>query len=358
MNRVLVLFSFLLATLAGCQADVRYIYEHDRVVSATDCDTVFVDPPMPDLGDTGSTSGGTTGGPTFTCPTITNGDVQFCADGYPCRTANFMNVNNASSTSRMLLYWHGTYEGNNNPLSNALPYGFLSAATSANALVVMPRADNEAVSRFNNPFPWWIVCGETNPAQCTRDDDFVLADMIATCAVAQGLADPDRLTVSGMSAGGIMTSHLIERGLEGGLRFAAAVSWSGGTPAAFQPTVPASPDTAVFVLHGGVNDVYCGVGNPAGSCNGYQPYSFVAPSETMASEIENAGNFAFICDHGSGHNAVMGQQGVEFLLVSDAGGNHPWQGFPFGVDGYDQWPQMSGGTNWMLRFYGDCRYPM
>lgn len=295
----------------------------------------------------------------FECPIIEEGDVEFCVDGYPCRSANFMNVDNATALSTMLMYWHGTYEGANNPLSNALPYGMLEAAQATDALVVMPIADLDAVYRTNNPFPWWSVCGPSGSVGCTRDDDYVLADVIAACVVEQGLADPDRLTTSGLSAGGIQTSFLIERGLEvGSLEFAAAASWSGGTPEAFQPTEPASEDTQVFVLHGGETDVYCGVGQPSGTCNGYQPYSFVLPSEEMATDLDDAGNFAFVCNHGQGHGNAMGPQGTEFLLAAERGTQHPWEGFPFGVDGYSSWPGMSGGTNWMLRFWGDCHYPL
>lgn len=309
---------------------------------------------------TSESSGGSSSdsGTVFDCPSIADGDVVFDLGGGISRTAYVIGSAQASSTSTALVYWHGTYEGNTVPLSGALPYGVQDMFDDANGLIIMPRADAEATSRTNNPFPWWIVCGQTDPSQCGRNDDFVLAEAIAACVVEQGLADPDRLTTAGMSAGGIMASHVIERGIGSSLRLAAAISWSGGQQTEYQPTVPASEDTAVFVLHGGTSDVYCGVGQPAGSCSGYTPYSFVAPSEDMASDLDAEGNFAFVCNHGSGHNAVMGPQGAEFLLAADAGGAHPWQGFPFGVDGYGSWPGMSGGTNWMLRFYGDCHDPL
>lgn len=357
---IVMLIRSAAAAIFGSGCTTVVLDEHDRVVSATDCDTVFIDPPMPDMGAGGSTS--STGG-TLTCPTIANGDVTFSIAGYPDRVVNFSNVGGASGSGALLLYWHGTYEGASSPLTNALPYGFLSAAQNDGALVAMPRADVEATSRTNNPFPWWTVCGQTNPAQCDRDDDFALAETVAACAVDQGLASPDRLTSSGMSAGGIMTSRLIERGI-GTHVLAAAVSWSGGEPLAQQPTVPDDARTAVFVLHGGSTDVYCGVGNPAGTCSGYEPYSFVQPSEQLASDVDDGVNdadgFAFVCDHGSGHNAVMGAQGVEFLLVSNLAAAHPWAAFPsFGAGGNPTgWPSMSGGAEWMLRNYGDCHNAM
>lgn len=302
---------------------------------------------------TSSSSSGSTGDD-FTCPTIANGNVVFDVNGVS-RSAYFVGVPAATSASTLLMYWHGTYEGNSNPITGALPYGMQTMAANAHALLVIPRADQAAIDRPDGDFPWWVVCSGINPQQCDRTDDFVFAEMIAACAVDQGLADPDRLTTGGMSAGGIMVSELVEHGI-GGNELAAATSWSGGQIAAHQPAVPDSAATAVFALHGGTNDVYCGVGQPAGSCNGYTPYAFSAPSERLASDVNDVstGRFAFACNHNSGHNAVMGEQGTEFLLVADAGGAHPWRGFPFGVDGYDAWPSMSGGTNWMLRFYGDC----
>lgn len=303
-----------------------------------------------------SSSSDTSVPPDFTCPTIANGDIVFAIDGYPSRTVNFSNVGGSSASGPLLLYWHGTYEGATSPLTNALPYGFMSQATAAGALVAMPRASTEATGR-TAPFPWFSVCAQVSPSLCDRDDDFVLAEAVAFCAVEQGHASPNRLTSSGMSAGGVFTAQLIEHGI-GAHSLAGAVTWSGGEPLAAQPTVADDARTAVLAMHGGTNDVYCGVGNPAGSCSGYQPYSFVQPSEQLASDIDDgvadADGFAAVCNHGGGHNAQMGPQGAEFLTVADLAAGHPWRDFPYGVDGYGSWPSMSGGTNWMLRFYGDC----
>ncbi len=358
-----LLIPFLLSAF-GCTTVIER--DVDRIVSATDCDTVFVDHDTSTSTRSSTSSGASSsssGGEAFDCPAIVEGDVVFTLDGYPSRTVNFSNVAVSSSAGALLLYWHGTYEGNNSPLTNALPWGFLNQAQNAGALVAMPRADQAAIDRPDGDFPWWRVCSAVNPQQCDRDDDYVLAEAIVACVVEQGLASPDRLTVSGMSAGGIMTSSLIEHGV-GAHVFAAAVSWSGGEPPALQPTAPDDVRTAVFAMHGGDTDVYCGLGQPAGTCNGYQPYSFVQPSEQLAADVDDgvldADGFAFVCNHGSGHNAVMGAQGVEFLLVANLAAAHPWAAFPsFGVDGNPTgWPNMSGGTEWMLRNYGDCHRPL
>lgn len=331
----------------GCTVVVHE--DADRVITATDCDSLFVDH------DSSSTAAPDE--PDFICPTITNGDVVFSIAGYPDRTVNFSNVAGSSASGPLFLYWHGTYEGANNPITNALPYGFASQASTSGALVAMPRADQAAIDRPDGDFPWWTVCSQVNPQQCNRDDDFVLAEAIVECAIAQGLASPNRLTSSGMSAGGIMTTRLVEAGI-GVHSLAAAVPWSGGESPAQQPTLADDPRTAVLAFHGGASDTYCGPGNPAGTCGGYQPYSFVQPTEQLASDVDDgvadSDGFAAVCNHGSGHTNAMGPQGAEFLAVADLAGGHPWRAFPYGVDGYGAWPSMSAGTNWMLRFYGDC----
>lgn len=321
----------------------------------------------PTLGTSESTSSAESSSTTsepFDCPTIVDGLVAFnLPTAAVTRTVYFDGVAEATGTGPFVVGLHGTYE--TNPASPGSPgwLGYnpgsdmLSMAIAQHGILAAPLDDPAAAARSNNPFPWWPVCSALYGTQCDRQDDFELVEVATTCALEQGLADPDRVVVGGMSAGGIFASLLVEHDL-GGITLAGAVSWSGGTPPAFQPTVPTHVQTSVFVLHGGTTDTYCGVGQPAGSCNGYEPYHFDAPSELMASQLDDAGNFAFVCNHFGGHNAQMGPQGAEFLSVARADVAHPWDGFPFGVDGYAPWPSMSAGTNWMLRFYGDCRYPM
>jgi poly(3-hydroxybutyrate) depolymerase len=312
--------------------------------------------------DSSSSDGGSsssTGG--LVCPTIVDGQVSFDLPvAGVSRVVWFDGVAEATGTGPAVVALHGTYEGalNGAGQPNFLLYNpgvdMNSMATAQGGILLAPFED-VAAEGDGEPFPWWNVCGILGMS-CTRDDDGELVELAVACSIEQGLADPERAVIGGMSAGGIQTSLAVMRGL-GDITIAAAVSWSGGTPAMFQPTIAASAATSVFALHGGTNDTYCGVGQPAGSCNGYEPYHFDAPSELMASQLDDAGNFAFVCNHGGGHNAQMGPQGAEFLSVARADEAHPWLGFPFGVDEYGQWPQMSGGTNWMLRFFGDCHDP-
>ncbi|MEM9455571.1 MAG: prolyl oligopeptidase family serine peptidase [Myxococcota bacterium] len=281
---------------------------------------------------TGEPPGSAIPTPTAPCPTITDGVVTFCPGPLDtCREALVLNASNATGSGPLSLHWHGTFESPDGILAG--DYAAQQIQTmiqNEGGLMVLPYGDPGAVARPNIPFPWWVVCGALG-TECDRLDDFIFADEIVACAVEQDLVDPQRLTTSGMSAGGIMTSHLVDRTSY----FAGAVSWSGGTPAWAQPATPTN-ETAVMVLHGGPTDLYCGEGTE--SC-----YDFVQPSESLAAEVAAAGNFSFLCDHQSGHNTGMGNFGATFIAQSHADG-HPWENYSFG-----------NGGNWMLDNY--CYLP-
>lgn len=269
--------------------------------------------------------------PTAPCPQLVDGDVIFCPDALlECRSAVVVNAAAATGSGPLALHWHGTGEDPDGLLawdSTALAIEAMVQRTGG--LLVLPRADASAVARPGNPYPWWIVCG-VNGTGCNRPDDFILADEIVACAVEQQLVDPSRLTSSGFSAGGIMTSHLVDR--VGYL--AGAVSWSGGLPDDYQPLTPGSTQTAVLAIHGGATDAYCSA--PDGC------YVFEGPSEALALDTQNAGGFAFLCDHQAGHVAAMGGQGAAFLEFSSTTG-HAAAGYPFGYPGT--------GPDWMLNHY-------
>ena len=294
-------------------------------------------------GSTGSEEGSTGSGgeeppsgglptPTAPCPTFANGVVTFCPSGLDtCRDALVVNADGATGNGPLSLHWHGTYESPDGILSwDFAAQTLASMVESEGGLMVLPYADPASVNRPGVPFPWWVVCGDYG-TECDRLDDFIFADEIVACAVDQGVVDPQRLTTSGMSAGGIMTSHMVNR--RG--YFAGAVSWSGGLPVAHQPATPPANDTAVITFHGGPTDAYCG--NGVESC-----YDFVGPTEAFAADLDAAGHYVFLCDHQSGHSAGMGPQGAEFLRLAHADG-HPWEASPLGSTG-----------NWMIDNY--CYY--
>lgn len=328
----------ILFMMLGCGDATNHV--HDRV----GCDTLDDDSGFGDEGSDGGSTGYTSAGepstgaepsdgvpsPTAPCPTFTDGVVTFCPSGLDtCRDVRVVNADGANG-GPLAVHWHGTFESPDGLLSWDWAAQQIAVMVEAqDGLMVLPYADPGAPTRPGTPFPWWVVCGAVG-TQCDRLDDFVLTDEIVACAVDQGLVDPERLTTSGMSAGGIMTSHLIERTSY----LAGAVSWSGGLQVVHQPATPDN-DTAVMVLHGGDTDLYCGPGEVSeDGC-----YEFREPSEIFAADVVAAGNFAFLCDHQAGHSAAMGGSGAQFLALAHRSG-HPWAGYPFG----------SGG-NWMLDHY-------
>jgi hypothetical protein len=219
------------------------------------------------------------------------------------------------------IYWHGTYQNAVEVQEFGAGGSVLEMTLDEGGIAVYPEADPDAVNRPNQPFPWWIV----GTLMDDRPDDYRLFDEIVGCALQTQDIDPDRINTGGLSAGGIMTSTLLQqRGY-----MASAVSWSGGH---FEPMVPAG-DTPAMVLHGGPNDCYCGAG--VTSC-----YCFMEPSEDLAADMVDAGNFAFLCDHSMGdtsvdhHTDAMGPEGAEFMMLARFGQPHPWHDYEFGRGGH------------------------
>ena len=271
--------------------------------------------------------------PTATCPAIVDGIVTLCPAGMSeCRNINVSNSAGGNSSGPLQVHWHGTYEYPEGMLAWDWPTQQIrNMVIAEHGVLVLPYADTDAVAR-TAPFPWWVVGDPEDPSMHTdRDDDFLLFDEAVACIIEAGLASPDRINVSGMSAGGIMTSHIVKR--RGYM--ASAVSWSGGLAPHAQPGTPAGP-TSVMALHGGPNDYYCGAGIPGGAAC----YDFVAPTEQFAADVLAEGNWAFLCDHQAGHTAAMGGEGAQFMRLANITSAHPWTNYPFGTGG-----------NWMLDHY-------
>jgi hypothetical protein len=280
-----------------------------------------VAPPDDDSGD-GSDEGTGGGGwdptaipvPSAPCPDLAEGWNVFCPAGIEvCREAY---VRRGTGTGGPLnLYWHGTYENAVDVQGWGAGAAVLEMTLAEGGLAFYPSADPEAVARPNNPYPWWVVGSSMNDR---RDDFFFLDEMIA-CAAEEGIVDLDRINTGGMSAGGMMTSHLVSR--RG--YWASAVSWSGGWSVPFD----LSQATPTMVIHGGPGDCF------GGWCG------FMNQSEFFAEQLVELGAFAFLCDHSEGdashvhHADALGAQGADFMAMAVRGQQHPWDGYPFGEGG-------------------------
>lgn len=370
MRRAAIILPFALPLmLVGCDGETEHIYERHACTPGTGSSDGGGETDAASTGGAASTSGGessggeasTAGGestgeestgvppddgglptPTAECPDIVDGVVEFCPAGLDtCRTARVVNAAGATGSGFLALHWHGTFESPDGVLAwdNAAQQ-IQARVVAENGLMILPYADPRAPARVNTPFPWWRVCGSQG-TECNRMDDFIFGDEIVACVLEQGLADPNRLTTSGMSAGGSMASHFVNYTNY----LAGAVSWSGAIPSSWQPSMPDN-DTAVMVVHGGNTDAYCGAGAPANGGTNPNCYYFRPPSEVFGQDLVAAGNFAFMCDHQAGHSAAMGLQGAYFLAWSHRENGHVWQGYPFGTDG-----NPGTGSSWMLNNY-------
>lgn len=334
----------LLVALAACTSTV---YVHDEDAEALrPCDPSFVTSPESSSGESSSSessseeSSSSTGEPPIVCPVISSGDVTFQLPiSGVTRYVRFTNVAAANGQGPIALFWHGTYESipsvqTYNPVTD-----LQSMVVAEHGVLALPYPDMMAQAD-GEPFPWWVVCGASGTS-CDRIDDFELSAAVYTCAVEQGLVSDDRIVMAGMSAGGIQASYELAQES----RLAGAVVWSGGVDPLDRPTDPVGTPS-VFVLHGGVTDVY-----PQG-CNPAVPpcHSFVAPNEDLAIDVDAT----LTCDHGTGHNAFGGNIGAEFLARAQLGLVHPWDAFApnVGAGGWQQFPNMSNGAMWVLR--NDC----
>ncbi len=113
--------------------------------------------------------------------------------------------------------------------------------------------------------------------------DIVLADDLIKCVSEQYSVDPDRIYVSGMSLGGIMTGTLIATRSE---VFAAAMPFSGGFMTALGPDTLPIP---TLVSWGGVEDTHYG-----------QDFNYLAGE--MLADLTEAGHGVVSCNHDTGHN--------------------------------------------------------
>ena len=246
------------------------------------------------------------------CPMIADGTVTWPSG----RAAVVIGSDTSTGVGPLVQYWHGTFQTPELVIAQDSGVAALrDVVLREGGVLILPRADPAAVARPDTPFPWWSVCGAAM-LECDRDDDFTFAAEITSCALEQGLAAPDRVSSTGLSAGGIFSSQLATR-VDW---LAGIVSWSGGMPYGGD-WVPASTGVSVLALHGGLSDMYCGVG--AGGC-----YAFRGPTEALAVDAVAAGVPTILCDHASGHSGAMGYQGAEFTASVRRGA--PYSGPPFG----------------------------
>jgi predicted esterase len=201
---------------------------------------------------------------------------------------------NATSKGPFIFYWHGLGATPTQDIINALNPSFAPGIFEKGGVVVglygdQTRSGGTIVLDFDH-------------------GHLAAADELLACAIQQIGIDTCRIHAAGFSMGGLMTTQMSY------LRsnyLASVISYSGGINSAYRaPTdQDSSNKLAAMVVHGGSSDSYGGIDFPTASTNFYN-------------DLKSNGHFAFICNHGAGHN------------VPNSIGIPAWQFFrdhPYGV---------------------------
>jgi predicted esterase len=252
----------------------------------------------PDAG--GSTGGAAPTGPepplptaTGPCPTFDNGMLTFNPGGQP-RQAKIWIDTAAAATKHgpLVLYWYGT-AGSPDQVVQAVASASpgigtdnVARITAMGGIVVAP------VDAGTGTFPW--ISAPTS--------DEALADEIVACAQQQVGIDTRHIHSLGFSAGALFTVMLATARSS---YIASVVTYSGG--GGF--TSPQDPNNKfpAMIVFGGANDQLV--------------LNFHDASIMFHDALVQAGDFAFLCDHGGGHRIAADIQGsaVQFLL------DHPFE---------------------------------
>ena len=157
--------------------------------------------------------------------------------------------------------------------------GFADLVEPNGFVLVVPDGANQRDGSQVFPVDWNILASQYD----TDNQDLVFFDDLLKCVSEQYTIDPDRVYVTGMSGGGLMTTFL---GLHRAEVVAAAAPMSGGYLQAWQSLIaPAAP---WMVTWGGADDFAVDV-------------DFNDAANDLIGNLEADGAFVVACDHGGGH---------------------------------------------------------
>jgi predicted esterase len=249
------------------------------------------------------TGGSTASGPdpafipaaTSTCPELAEGKITVSPDGKPRDVQIWISDAAKTLDGPLIFYWHGT---GSSPVAEP-PYGLGAANVEAikaqGGIIAAPFHDPDA-----GQWPWFLTTG-SGP-----EDDLRVADEVLACAIEKVGVDLRRIHAIGMSAGGLNTTQMSWR-RSGYL--ASVVTYSGGQLGAVVEQ-DANNKFAAMIFHGGVDDQVV--------------ISFQQVSEAYRTELRDRDHFAFICDHGMGHDIPTDATGSVRQFFED----HPYGTVP------------------------------
>lgn len=208
------------------------------------------------------------------CPTIQSGLVNFLGVNVRIEVAPDAALQNGP----LVFAWHGL--GSN-------PAGAISYLLNGN---------NQLQDILDMGGMVAAPDGEGPPFEFQNAFYLNVMDEVVACGMQQVGIDPLRIHSVGFSAGGLMTSMVVDSRSN---YLASAVSWSGGFSSTDQNPANTLP---VLTSHGGESDfVYI---------------SFEQTVEAFYAKMVNEGHFAIICRHGGGHTVptAIRNEALSFML--------------------------------------------
>jgi len=247
--------------------------------------------------------------PSGSCPEFAQGTITVTPDGKPRDVEIWISEVAAEKDGPLVFYWHGT--GSSPTLEP--PYGLgqdnVDAILAEGGIVAAAHAADDS-----GTFPWYLTTGGDN------EGDLRVADEVLACAIEKVGVDLRRIHSIGMSAGGLNTTQMSWR-RSGYL--ASVVTYSGGELSKPEVQDP-SNKFAAMIFHGGDSDTVI--------------IDFKPISEKYRDTLRADGHFAFICDHGMGHDIpVDAVDSVHQFFVDHPFGTQPSpyaEGLPAGFPSY------------------------
>ncbi len=214
--------------------------------------------------------------PTGPCPDLTTGVHSFAPEGIEPRDVKlWVGGTLEEQDGPLVFYWHGTGSQPDEALYG-LGVEAMEDITSQGGMVAAPFHDPEA-----GQYPWFLTAGD-------REDDLILADEILGCMIQNAGVDGRRIHVTGMSAGGLMTTQMSYRRSN---YIASVAPHSGGLLFSKPPVADPDNKFAAMILYGGEDDIVV--------------VSFEDTSTAYFEDLRANGQFAMICNHEMNHTIAV-----------------------------------------------------